>query len=57
MEKEEIHKLKDKHLTETDALLGALSDLQQTTKMLREENGELRKRVDRLGNMEWRMRD
>lgn len=52
MEKEEIRELKDKHLTETGALLGALSDSQRTTKMLREENGELRERVDRLGNME-----
>jgi hypothetical protein len=52
MDKEEIRKLKDKHRTETGALLGALSDSQWTTKMLREENGELRERIDRLGNLE-----
>jgi hypothetical protein len=51
-EKEEVRELKEKHLTETGALLGALSDSQRTTKMLREENAELRERLDRLGHVE-----
>ena len=51
-QKEEIRELKEKHLTETSALLGVLSDSQRTTRMLREENGELRERIDQLGTME-----
>jgi hypothetical protein len=51
-EKEEVQELKDKHLTETGALLGVLSDSQRTTKMLREENVELRERINRLGHVE-----
>jgi hypothetical protein len=51
-EKEEIRELKEKHLTETGALLGALSDSQRTSKMLREENGKLRDSLDRLGDFE-----
>ncbi|KAG6860883.1 hypothetical protein C0995_006438 [Termitomyces sp. Mi166 len=45
-EREEIRELKDKHASETEALLGALSDSQRTTKLLREENGELRNRLE-----------
>ncbi|KAG6844775.1 hypothetical protein H0H87_003893 [Tephrocybe sp. NHM501043] len=45
-EREEIRDLKDKHASETGALLGALSDSQRTTKVLREENGELRERLE-----------
>ncbi|KAJ6574813.1 hypothetical protein B0H19DRAFT_1125871 [Mycena capillaripes] len=45
---EEIRELKDKHAIETGALLSALSDSQRTTKVLREENSELRERLARL---------
>ncbi|KAG6854041.1 hypothetical protein C0991_011246 [Blastosporella zonata] len=45
-EKEEIREMKEKHANETGALLGALSDSQRTTKVLREENGELRERLE-----------
>jgi hypothetical protein len=37
-EKEEVREFQDKHLTETGALLGALSDSQRMTEML--EGGE-----------------
>ncbi|KAJ7275331.1 hypothetical protein B0H12DRAFT_1086792 [Mycena haematopus] len=42
---EELRELKDKHAVETGALLSALSDSQRTTKVLREENSELRERL------------
>ncbi|KAJ7130068.1 hypothetical protein C8R43DRAFT_670298 [Mycena crocata] len=45
---EEIRELKDKHAVETGALLSALSDSQRTSKVLREENSELRERLARL---------
>ncbi|KAG5339464.1 hypothetical protein C0989_004150 [Termitomyces sp. Mn162] len=45
-EREEIRELKDKHASETEALLGALSDSQRTTRLLREENGEIRDRLE-----------
>ncbi|KAJ6627220.1 hypothetical protein B0H10DRAFT_1996115 [Mycena sp. CBHHK59/15] len=45
---DEIRELKDKHAVETGALLSALSDSQRTTKVLREENSELRERLARL---------
>ncbi|RPD58644.1 hypothetical protein L226DRAFT_572840 [Lentinus tigrinus ALCF2SS1-7] len=44
----EIQLLQDKHALETSALLGALADSQRTTKMLRDENGELRDRIQML---------
>lgn len=47
-EREEVRELKDKHAVETGALLSALSDSQRTTKVLREENVELRERLARL---------
>jgi hypothetical protein len=40
--------MKEKHSVETEALLAALSDSQRTTKMLREENTELRARIQEL---------
>jgi hypothetical protein len=40
--------MKEKHEVETEALLSALSDSQRTTKMLRDENGELRERIQVL---------
>ncbi|KAJ7456698.1 hypothetical protein FB451DRAFT_1276878 [Mycena latifolia] len=47
-DREEIRELKDKHTVETGALLSALSDSQRTSKVLREENAELRERLGRL---------
>ncbi|KAG5647802.1 hypothetical protein DXG03_007724 [Asterophora parasitica] len=47
-EREDIREMKDKHSTETAALLGALSDSQRTTRVLREENGELRDRLEQV---------
>ncbi|KAG6813887.1 hypothetical protein H0H92_006294 [Tricholoma furcatifolium] len=44
---DEIRELKEKHTSETEALLGALSDSQRTTRLLREENGEIRERLER----------
>lgn len=43
-----IQLLKEKHDLETEALLGALSDSQRTTKTLREENAHLRERIQEL---------
>ncbi|KAI6030087.1 hypothetical protein EDC04DRAFT_2869037 [Pisolithus marmoratus] len=40
--------LKDRHDLETEALLAALSDSQRTTKTLREENTQLRDRIQEL---------
>ena len=51
-EREEVRELKEKHATETGALLGALSDSQRTTRMLREENHDLRERMERMGDLE-----
>ncbi|KAI0799611.1 hypothetical protein BC629DRAFT_1438685 [Irpex lacteus] len=44
----EIQRLEDKHSTETGALLNALADSQRTTRILREENAQLRDRVQAL---------
>ncbi|TFK37256.1 hypothetical protein BDQ12DRAFT_685565 [Crucibulum laeve] len=49
-DKEELRELKEKHSTETAALLGALSDSQRTVRILREENEELRDRLERLAD-------
>ena len=51
-ERDEIRDLKEKHATETGALLGALSDSQRTTRMLREENIDLRERLERMRDSE-----
>ncbi|KAF8623311.1 hypothetical protein AX17_007453 [Amanita inopinata Kibby_2008] len=51
-DREELKELKEKHATEMGALLGALSDSQRTTRMLREENSDLRDRLDALGDVE-----
>lgn len=40
-----IQSLKDKHAVEMEALLSALADSQRTTRVLREENGNLRDRI------------
>ncbi|KAF7319921.1 DUF2012 domain-containing protein [Mycena kentingensis (nom. inval.)] len=47
-DRDEIRELKEKHAEATGALLSALSDSQRTTKLLREENAELRQRLARL---------
>jgi len=44
-DREELRELREKHLTETGALLSALSDSQRTCRMLREESTELRERL------------
>jgi hypothetical protein len=51
-DRDEIRDLKDKHVIEMEALLNALSDSQRTVRMLREENTDLRDRLDKLGNLE-----
>ena len=47
-EREEMHEMKEKHGIEMGALLGALSDSQRTVRVLREENSDLRDRLERL---------
>ncbi|RDB18214.1 hypothetical protein Hypma_000455 [Hypsizygus marmoreus] len=49
---QELAELKAKHTLETGALLSALSDSQRTVRVLREEVGELRERLERLGRVE-----
>ncbi|TCD60468.1 hypothetical protein EIP91_010044 [Steccherinum ochraceum] len=44
----EIQAIQDKHSLETGALLNALADSQRTTKVLRDENTELRERLHEL---------
>ncbi|KAI0655811.1 hypothetical protein C8Q70DRAFT_936193 [Cubamyces menziesii] len=44
----ELQQLQDRHALETGALLNALADSQRTTKMLREENHQLRERLQYL---------
>ena len=44
----ELQQLQEKHALETSALLNALADSQRTTKMLREENAQLRDRIQEL---------
>lgn len=51
-----IQTMKEKHSQETEALLSALSDSQRITKMLREENSELRTRIQELENAMNQMR-
>ncbi|KAI0798208.1 hypothetical protein C8Q75DRAFT_740992 [Abortiporus biennis] len=46
----EINILQEKHTLETGALLNALADSQRTTKVLREENVQLRDRIQDLEN-------
>ncbi|KAH9942856.1 hypothetical protein B0H21DRAFT_511054 [Amylocystis lapponica] len=50
----EIQQLQEKHSLETGVLLSALADSQRTTKILRDENTQLR---DRLQNLEDRLAD
>lgn len=47
-----MRELKEKHATETGALLAALFDSQRTTRMLRTGNGELRERLEQLERLE-----
>ncbi|KAF8812952.1 hypothetical protein BYT27DRAFT_7335330 [Phlegmacium glaucopus] len=47
-EREEMREMKEKHGVEMGALLGALSDSQRTVRVLREENSDLRDRLERL---------
>ena len=47
-EREDMRELKERHGTEMGALLGALSDSQRTVRVLREENSDLRDRLERL---------
>ena len=47
-ELEMMREMKEKHGTEMGALLGALSDSQRTVRVLREENSDLRDRLERL---------
>ncbi|KAI0351114.1 hypothetical protein OH77DRAFT_969571 [Trametes cingulata] len=55
----ELQQLQDRHALETSALLNALADSQRTTKMLREENCQLRERLqfleDKLADAEDRI--
>ncbi|KAI8992730.1 hypothetical protein BD414DRAFT_283691 [Trametes punicea] len=56
----ELQQLQDRHALETGALLNALADSQRTTRMLREENDQLRERLqvleDKLADAEDRIR-
>ncbi|KAI9060375.1 hypothetical protein FKP32DRAFT_1595454 [Trametes sanguinea] len=56
----ELQSLQERHALETGALLNALADSQRTTKMLREENDQLRERLqfleDKLADAEDRIR-
>ncbi|ESK91559.1 hypothetical protein Moror_2554 [Moniliophthora roreri MCA 2997] len=45
---DELTAMKEKHATETSALLSALSDSQRTARVLRDENAELRERIQQL---------
>lgn len=45
-DREEVRELKERHASEMGALLGALSDAQRTVRMLREENTQLRDRLN-----------
>jgi hypothetical protein len=47
-EREEMRDMKERHGTEMCALLGALSDSQRMVRVLREENSDLRDRLERL---------
>ena len=47
-ELEMMREMKEKHGTEMGALLGALSDSQRTVRVLREENSDLRDRLERF---------
>ena len=47
-EAEMMREMKEKHGTEMGALLGALSDSQRTVRVLREENSDLRDRLERF---------
>lgn len=55
----ELQLLQDRHALESGALLNALADSQRTTKLLREENAQLRERLqfleDKLADAEDRM--
>ncbi|KII83696.1 hypothetical protein PLICRDRAFT_180048 [Plicaturopsis crispa FD-325 SS-3] len=51
---DQLQAQKEKHESEMGALIAALSDSQRTTKLLREENGELR---DRIADLEARLED
>ena len=51
-ERDEICELRERHATETGALLNALSDSQGMTRMLKRENEELRMRLERLESMQ-----
>ncbi|KAJ8073600.1 hypothetical protein PM082_011878 [Marasmius tenuissimus] len=51
-EESAITALKEKHTIETEALLSALADSQRTTRILREENGELRERLQEAERLE-----
>jgi predicted RNase H-like nuclease (RuvC/YqgF family) len=47
-ELEMMREMKERHGTEMGALLGALSDSQRTVRVLREENSDLRDRLERF---------
>ncbi|KIM37772.1 hypothetical protein M413DRAFT_30695 [Hebeloma cylindrosporum] len=47
----EMRELRERHGTEMAALLSALSDSQRTARVLREENSDLRDKVDRLSGV------
>lgn len=56
-EHEDIRDLRERHATETGALLSALSDSQRTTRMLRNENEDLRVRLESIEQMEMENED
>ena len=50
-DREELRDLKEKHATEMAALLSALSDSQRTARVLRDENSQLRDRLEDLSGL------
>ncbi|KAK7033938.1 hypothetical protein VNI00_012565 [Paramarasmius palmivorus] len=48
---DEVASMKEKHAVETSALLSALSDSQRTARVLRDENTELRERLEVVGRV------
>ncbi|KAF8153830.1 hypothetical protein B0H34DRAFT_860805 [Crassisporium funariophilum] len=50
-DREEMREMRERHGTEMGALLSALSDSQRTARVLRDENAELRERIEGLGGV------
>ncbi|KAF5325972.1 hypothetical protein D9611_000509 [Ephemerocybe angulata] len=51
-DRDELREMREKHATDMAALLSALSDSQRTVRLLRDENSDVRDRLDRMGGLE-----